>query len=236
MSDSLLTVVQDFCAENSLPIPAGVCGVTETGVAQYKALMKRLVTELSQYVWKEQVIRKTFTTIASEDQGSIATVIGADCRGIIQNSIWNESQRRPLVGPVPPAVWESLKALPVTGPLDRYSLHGDHFHILPAPIAGETIGLMYQSSYGIIDETRTTTKANFTDDSDQFLFPDIVLGTGLDYLWKKAKGEDWQGSYGEFMGQVAKNIVKDTAPILQLDQAQQNIRPGIWVPSGSWGV
>lgn len=236
MSDSLLTTVQDFCAENSLPIPAGVCGVTETGVAQYKALMKRLVTELSQYTWKEQIIRKTFTTIAAENQGPLSTVIGPDCRGIIQNSIWNETKRRPFVGPVPPAVWESLKALPITGPLDRYSFHGDNFQILPAPPAGETIGLMYQSSYGIIDETRTTTKANFTVDSDEFLFPDVVVAKGLAYLWKKAKGEEWQDLYNEYMGLIAKNIVKDTAPILYLDHAQQNIKPGIWIPSGSWGA
>lgn len=235
MSDTLLTTVQDFCAENSLPIPAGVCGVVETGVVQYRAIMKRLVTELSQYSWKEQVVRKTFLTIADEDQGTLTDLIGADCQGIIQDSIWNESKKRPFVGPVPPAIWEQLKALPVTGPLDRYAVHGNHFRVIPTPAAGETVGLMYKSSYGVISEEGVM-KQNFTVDSDTILFPDVVVAKGLAYMWKKAKGEEWQSIYGEFMSLIAKNIAKDTAPILYLDKSQQNVRPGIWVPAGSWGV
>lgn len=235
MSDTLLTTVQDFCAENSLPIPAGVCGVVETGVVQYRAIMKRLVTELSQYNWKEQLVRGTFTTIAAEDQGLLTTLIGPDCQGIIQDSIWNESMKRPFVGPVPAAVWEQLKALPVTGPLDRYAIHANHFRIIPTPPAGEIVGLMYKSSYGVMSAGGVM-KQNFTQDDDTIIFPDVVVAKGLAYMWKKTKGEEWQTLFSEYMGLIAKNIVKDTDAVLYMDKSQQNLRPGIWVPAGSWGI
>jgi hypothetical protein len=236
MSDSLLTTVQDFCAENALPVPTAVMGVTLSDVVQYRAIMKRLVTELSQYSWTQQQIRKTFTTIAAQDQGALTSLIGADYRGIIQSSIWNETLRRPLIGPVTPASWEAQQALPVTGPIYQYRIEGNRFKILPAPPAGHVIGLIYQSSYGVTDSTGTTAKATFTNDTDLIVFPDVVVAKGLDYMWKKKKGEDWSDLYAEYMSLIAKNIIKDTAPILYMDQPNQNIRPGIWVPAGNWGV
>lgn len=233
MSDSLLTTVQDFCAENGLPVPSAVMGATIADVVQYRALMKRLVTELSQYNWTQQQVRKTFTTIAAQDQGALTSLIGADYRGIVQSSVWDETLRRPLIGPITPASWEAQQAIPVTGPVTQYRIEGGRFKMIPAPPAGRTIGLIYQSSYGVTDANGVP-KATFTDDSDLIVFPDVVVAKGLDYLWKKKKGEDWADLYNEYIGLISKNVIKDTAPILYLDQPNQNIRPGIWVPAGSW--
>jgi hypothetical protein len=236
MSDSLLTTVQDFCAENGLPVPSAVIGATVADVVQFRALMKRLIADLSQYNWTQQQVRKTFTTVAAIDQGLLTDVIGPDYDGIIQSSIWNETLKRPLIGPVTPASWEAQQALPVSGPTYQYRIEGNRFKILPAPPAGHTIGLIYISSYCITDSTGTVMKPNFTVDSDLTIFPDIVVAKGLDYLWKKKKGEDWQDLYQEYNDLISKSVVKDTAPILFLDQTQQTLRPGIWVPAGSWGV
>lgn len=235
MSDSLLTTVQDFCAENALPVPTAVMGVTLSDVVQYRAIMKRLVAELSQYSWTQQQIRKTFTTVATQDQGALTTLIGPDYRGIVQSSVWDETLRRPLIGPVTPASWEAQQAIPVTGPVLQYRIEGNHFKILPTPPAGHVIGLIYYSSYGVTDSAGVA-KASFTDDTDLILFPDVVVAKGLDYMWKKKKGEDWIDLYNEFLSLISKNVVKDTAPVLYMDKAVQNIRPGIWVPAGSWGV
>jgi hypothetical protein len=233
MSDSLLVTVQDFCTETGLPVPTAVMGVTDLAVAQYRGLMKRLVTELGQYSWEQQSIRTTFTSIAAEDQGALTSIISPSYRGLVQNSVWNETLKRPIPGPVSDATWEQLKAFTNTGPLNQYRISQGHFLVNPALPAGHRIGLVYYTSYGVTDSGGTP-KAAFTSDTDLILFPDVVVAKGLKYLWMKTKGEDWQNDYLEFMGLVAKNITKDTASLLQLDGRSGNLRPGIWVPAGNW--
>jgi hypothetical protein len=198
--------------------------------------MKRLIADLSQYTWSEQQVRRTFTAIASENQGKLSTLFGPGYRGLIQNSIWNETLRRPLFGPVTAASWEASKAVPQTGPTYQYRIERGHFYTEPALPVGHIIGAIVQTSYGITDHTGHVYKPNFTVDDDLIVFPDVVVAKGLDYLWKKKKGEEWQSLYMEYMSLIAKYMVKDTAPILYLDQPNQNIRPGIWIPAGNWGT
>jgi hypothetical protein len=233
MSDSLLTTVQDFCGEQGLPIPTAVMGVTDLAVAQYRSIMKRVVTELGQWKWEQQSIRTTFTSIADENQGALTTIIGPDYDGLVQSSVWDETLKRPLPGPVTDASWEMLKAFTNTGPLYQYRISQGNFLTNPALPAGHTIGLVYRSKYGVTSAAGTP-KASFTADDDLILFPDVCVAAALKYRWLKVKGEEWETVYNEFLGLVAKNIVKDTAAILQLDGRSANLRPGIWVPAGNW--
>lgn len=236
MSKTLLATVQGFCGEYGLPVPNAVIGVTETSVIQYKAIMEKVVSDLLEFRWQQQSIRKTFVTIAAEDQGSLTSLIGADYKSLVQASMWDETLRRPVFGPVGDASWEMLKAFLNTGPLYQYRIAQNHLLINPAIEAGHTIGLIYMSGYGILDGTTGVAKESFTLDTDTMLFPDVVIEKSLEWRWKKIKGEDWQDDYNDYLDSVARNKTNDTAPVLFLDRGQPRLVPGIWVPAGNWPV
>lgn len=235
MSKTVLLTVQDFCGRMGLPVPTAIIGGTETSVVQYKGILHDIGEKLSEYAWQVQKLRKTFTSIAAEDQGALTTIIGADYRSIVPLSVWDETLRRPLFGPVGDASWESLKAFTNTGPMYQYWISGGHFLTNPALPAGHTIGLIYETNYPFASASGTA-QPRILADTDVFLFPDVVITAEFEWRWKKIKGEPWQDDYNMSVSLIAKNIVKDTLPILQLDAQRQELRPGIWVPAGNWGV
>ena len=235
---SVLEVVQDFCGRNGLPVPSAVFGSTDTAVIQYRTLLKQLNRELAQFNWQQITVRATFVTIAAEDQGDLDLIIGSGVGfpydAIAQMSVWDETLRRPVFGPVGDASWEMLKAFVNTGPLYQYKIFQDHFFINPAPPAGDTIGMVIKLK-SVIVNAGGAPLLNPNADTCAFIVPPVVVDKGFDYMWKRQKGEAWEDLFNEYMGLIAKNIVKDAnKPILFLDQSYQNLVPGIWVPAGNW--
>lgn len=234
MARTLLETVQLFAGENGLPVPTAVIGSSETTIVQYRSILTKAVDDLLEHKWQQQSIRKTFTSIAAEDQGLLSTIIGADYLSLVQASMWDETLRRPIFGPIGDASWEMLKAFVNTGPIFQYRIAANHLLINPIMTAGHTIGLIYMSSYGIL--SGTTAIPNFTADTNTFLFPDSVVYKSLTWRWKKIKGEPWQDDYADYLDSVAKNKVKDTASVLYMDRGQPELVPGIWVPAGNLPV
>lgn len=234
MANSLLTVVQNFTRKMGLPVPTGVIGSTDASVQQYLAIMQDLVLELYQYDWQQLKARRTFTTIAAEDQGALSTLLQGDYEGIVQGSVWDETLRRPLFGPTGDQTWEMYKAFVNTGPLYQYWISDSHLYINPAPPAGHTIGLIVKSNYLVLSAAGTP-QYTFADDTDILRVPDILLSLGFEWMWKKQKGEPFEEERNRFYGALTKNLTKDAnMPVLHLDQSRQNLVPGIWVPAGNW--
>lgn len=235
MSDTLLQTVQRFTGTYGLPIPNAVYGSSESSVVQYKNILLDVVDDLLEYSWQQQSIRKTFVSIAAEDQGALTALFGADYKTLVQASMWDETLRRPIFGPVGDASWEMLKAFTNTGPIYQYRIAANHLLINPPMAAGHTVGLIYMSNYGILNASGTAI-STFSADTDTFLFPDVCIRKGLEWRWKKIKQEPWEDAYADFLDVVARNKTKDTAPVLRLDSSPQKLVPGIWVPAGNWPV
>lgn len=236
MSLRVLDLVTEHCQRYGLPVPSGVVGSTDVATVQYLAIIKDVVRELGQYKWQQQKFRRTFTTTATELQGRLVNLFGSDYAELVAGSMWDETEQRPVFGPVGDASWEMWKAYVSTGPIYKYWISGDQLYFDPVPPAGHTIGFIVQTSYGVVT-TAGVTKPAITDDSDLFLFPDDVVVRCFEYKWKKLKGEPWQDDYNDYMGLLSKVLVKDTGPVLSLDGSMPpGPRPGIWVPAGSWNV
>lgn len=235
MADSVLTIVQDFCGKMGLPVPSALIGVTESSVVQYRALMKDLVYELAEFNWQQQSVRATWVSTAAEDQGSLFDLFGADYHSLVPGSIWDETEKRPIFGPVGDASWEMYKAFVNPGPVYQYRIAQNRFLINPEMPAGHTIGAVYMTGYGITDETGAVSKPVFTVDSDLVIYPDNVVRKSLEWRWKKIKGEPWVDDFAEYRTLLARNKAKDAnMQTLYLDGPNMgaNFVPGIWVPAG----
>lgn len=235
MTSSVLSLVQDFCAKMTLPIPTALVGATEFSVAQLRALLAEVVRDLLEYQWEEQKIRKTFASVAAEDQGLLTTIFGAGYKGLVLNTLWNVTQNRQITGPLTDQAWQLLKSSTAIGPVEQYRVDGGHLRIVPTPPNTYTYSAIYLTAYGVVD-TGGTAKAAVTIDSDTLLFPDNCVIRCLEYKWRRQKGEPWIDDYNDFISLLAKSISKDTAPILYLSRSPSSMRPGIVVPAGSWNV
>lgn len=237
-NSTVLQLLQDKCDMMGLPTPAALIGATDKSTKQYRAVLLEVIQDLGEFRWQQQTLRRSFTTIAAQDQGLLSSLFGADYCGLVRDSMWNETRHMRVFGPMTGPVWEALQTLPNAGPEFQYFIQRDHLLISPAPVVGETIAAIVESKYNVIAADGVTYKERVTVDSDTLVFPDNVVKRGFEYKWKRQKGESsWVDIFNDYQTLVARNIANDTMAKLSLDVwPNKGISPGIVIPPGSWNV
>lgn len=239
MALNLLQLVTRFCERTNLGAPATVYGSSDPLVVQIKALLEEAGIEMaSRVAWEGITFQATHTTTAAEDQGAMTTIAANGFKYIKNQTIWDRTDRLPVLGPLSPQEWQALKALVVNGPRYRFRIRGGKLLVNPTPAAGHTWAFEYVSYYWITDSGGSTYKQFFTADTDVVLLPDVELLQGLRWRWKREKGLDYAEDFRAY-----ELMLKDAAgrdggkQIIDMDDTGWNgPKPGIWVPSGSWPV
>ena len=142
---SLLTIVQNACAELSLVQPTAVVGSTDRQVQQLLGLANRAGNMLAdRYPW--QALREEFTFLTL-NQATQMALVPTDFDRWVPNSFFNRSTRRPMTGPITAVEWQWIQAQPVfsTAYL-MWNERGGNFNIAPNPPAGQTIAGEYISN------------------------------------------------------------------------------------------
>lgn len=216
-----LELIREFCGRTGISRPNSVSSSGDTQVIQVLGLLNEEGQELSsRYDWEALTREATFTTLATEDQGALSTIIGATnaYRHIINDTIWNRSTGEPFLGPRAPKDWQGLKALGVTGPYSEYRIRGGHLLMLPAPSAGDTGAFEYLTRNWATDSGATVQKSLLTVDEDIFLLPEQLLMLGLRWRWKKEKGLGYAEEFKSYEAAVVDAMAKDgTKAIKSLD-------------------
>jgi hypothetical protein len=150
--------------------------------------------------------------------------------------LWDRTEKLPLLGPTSPQSWQALKAIVITGPRYSFRFRGGNFLVTPAPPAGHTWVFEYVSRNFALDNDGTTYKSILEEDSDEILLPDQIVKADLRWRWKKEKGLAYAEDFNRAEELIANALGRDgSKPILRLDgEGDNDIRPGIFVPSGSW--
>ena len=235
---TLLEVVQQFCLRSGIPSPSTVTGSTDTQVLQVQALLEEEGADLSaRGDWESLTNEATHTTIAAESQGAIATIASNGFRHIKNQTIWDRTDRLPIIGPINQRQWQALKAVVMTGPRYQFRIRGGLLMVNPEPVAGHDWAFEYISKNWIISEDGMTYKRLFTADTDEFLLPDELLLMGLRWRWMREKGLDYSELFATYEAQVKDAIGRDAGkPVLKMDDTHLIAEHGTFVPSGSWNV
>ena len=235
---TVLALVQSFTDKLGLPTPSAMIGSQDKSVKQMKALLQETVRDLGEYRWENQRVRTTFLSVGGTDQGALTSLFGSGYFGLVPDSLWNNTRHMRIFGPLSDQVWNALQTLLNAGPEFQSWISQGHLFISPAATAGETLSAVYVTKYTVLAVDGVTYKELVTADDDSLVFPDNVVLRGFEYKWRKQKGESgWQDDYNDFIGLVAKNMVKDGATRLNLSLDQgYGMRPGIVIPPGSWNV
>jgi hypothetical protein len=239
---SLLTIVQGACQRIGIAVPAAVIGSQDAQIVQLLALLNKEGKELAtgasvglSHDWQSLQIEASFTSVAVESQGALAT-IAPGFKFIINGTIWDRTRRLPAYGNMSPQEWQAYKSWGTASPFPKYRIRGGLLLLMPIPAAGDNYRFEYQSKNWCSDSTGATTRAAFTADTDIGILDEDWLMDGLVWRWKQAKGLDYAEDFATYQRDVQNAIVRDVErPTLNMGRNDAS-RTGVIVPIGNWNV
>lgn len=229
---SLLTMMRSVFPRIGLSAPAQVVSSTDKTVQQVLALANEEGQELaSRYTWQALIREATFTTVASETQGSITTIAGSDFDFILNETIWNRSLKRPVFGPKSPSEWQQLKAQFMNGPWNQYRIRGNDIIFLPVPAAGQDCYFEWYS------KNWAANASTWATDEDTSVLSERLMALGVIWRWKELKNLEYAEAFNKYERAVDDATARDGGkPTLNLGSGNVDIFPAVVVPSGNWGV
>lgn len=237
MSITLLEAAQEFCARTGLPMPTAIVGSTNASYQQILALFNEVLEELvDRWVFEELIKETTFISTALENQGSIYTIAPDGFDRIVEETIYDRTQKIPIYGPIGPQAWQQAKAFVPIGPVYRYRIRGGDLLFNPPATAGHECAFEYVSKNIIRDTVTGDYKPYFTADTDEFFLNSRLLLQGIRWKYKYEKGlqyaqdkDLWETSCGNEAGRSGSK------PKVYQDGGQMDgIFPVIIVSPGSW--
>lgn len=235
---TLLETVTKLCERQALAIPPTVMGSSDKQVIQIRSLLEESLDALiGRGVWEELTREASWTTTATEDQGALTT-LAPDFKWLFIETLWDRTNRIPLLGPMTPRQWQQLKAMTLTGPRYQFRIRGGHFFSIPAPTAG--LNWVFEYSMNCWAETTEGSASyikEFDNDSNFILLPQDVVYADLRWRWKKEKGltfaQDFESAEALINDAVGRSGSK---PILSMDDPAGDAKPGIFIPQFNWPV
>ena len=232
-----LSTLQTVCNRVGLNSPTYVIGNTDPQIIQLLALLNEEGETLAQRTaWQALVNEASFTTVATEVQGSLST-IAPGLKFIVNDTIWNRDLRRPVYGPLAAQRWQQLKAMAMQGPFNQFRVRGDEILFIPAPSAGQSCYFEYVTDNWLTDAGGSTGRSEFAADDDVSLLDEKLVILGTIWRWKAMKGFDFTTDLEKYEERVMNAISRDgSKDWLNLADNRFDILPAILVPSGSWDL
>ncbi len=212
---TLVAIVQAALRETpGYEVPTSFVGNTNPTAVTCLALANRTGRELAtEYLWQVLLVSYTFATVASTANYALPTPF----RRIINNTVWDQTNKVQLRGPVSASEWNYLQnsSIAVGSPLNSYfRMAGNYIYIGPTPSSVRTIGYDYQSKYWI------SGKNEFTADADEPLIDDQLMILGLRWRFLQSKGDDYESVRGEYQSLLdalqaqdgGKSVISFAAP------------------------
>ena len=205
---------------------------------RYFALANRIGALISRrHYWQVLRIRGSFTTVAASLQGVVTTIIGSDVdhTRLRQASLYNDSTKLFLTGPLDSAAWERLNAFTVQI-RPSFAILGNSLYILPIPTVSQTVYVEYASK-NWSTTSGGTGQAKFAADTDLSRFDDDLMIVGLVWLIKRALGQDYVTQQQDFERMLYNLIAQEAGGRMTVDAAGPDyVIPSATVPDGTWNL
>jgi hypothetical protein len=233
---TLLSIANSVAIKVLKQTVTAAVGTNEPNVAQLIELINEEGQEqAAKYTWQVLCNEGSVTTVAAESQGLMTTLAGADFQFIVNETMWNRSQRRPVPGPIKDAEWQALKATFITGPWIQYRVRGNQLLFIPIPAAGQSVYYEWQSKYWCTDATGVTGKSAMTADTDISKLDERLLILGTIVRFKSANKLDYSADQEKYDAAIADAQTRDgSKPRLTLGGGAKDIFPGTFVQSGNF--
>lgn len=219
---SVSVVLTKVFSELGLTVPTSFLGNTEATVSQIVSFLTSAGQDLCLMTdW--QMLHKEWTiTLTSATSYPLPT----DWNSFVDGTMWDNTSRWPVLGPLTPQIWRMLKARLLGGNTVslQYRIVGNTFVLYAAGAVGDTIISDYYSRGWILQVDGITYRDNPAADSDQILFDTRIVVPFVKYKWRAAKGFDVSTDADDFETAWDLVVGRDTpAPTLSI--GAQNTYP-----------
>lgn len=234
---SLLSLVQAVAIKVGITKPSAAVASVDSNIQQLIGFANEAGQELAaRFGWQELTKEATFVTVATESQGVIQTLTGADFSWVLNETMWDRTTRRPVFGPKLAPEWQQLKAQLLTGPWSQYRIRGNNVLFIPVPAAGDSIFFEWVSNYWVaIAGSAVGVQSAFQADTDVSLIDERLLTLDTTWRYKQTKRLAYDEDFDKAEAAIADAITRNgSKPRLNLGGAAGDILPGIFVPAGSW--
>lgn len=229
---TLLSMIQDACDVIGLARPASVVGGSDQNVRTMLGIANREGRELAKrFDWQVLQATHTFLSVAAEEQDAIP----ADFARFIDESFWNRSQNRPVLGPTSPEEWEELSATSAPAVTDYWRRYGNLIFIKGTPTAGETYAYGYVSKNWVYADDGTL-KSSFTLDTDIPLLDDELITLGVIWRFARSRGLDYSEDRQTYERAVSRAMASDGGRRTLNFSGEGGTPPGMRIPEGNWSL
>lgn len=187
----LLTIAQNILKETkSTVIPTSIIGNNQASAIQVLAVIKKSIVSLARsHSWQELTKEYSFNSVVSQNNYSLPS----DFDRIVNDSFWNTTTKRQLIGSVTTQEWRYLEDSRIGSAVvnDYYRFRGNELLIHPTPTAIETFKFEYISNL-IVESSGGTAQTGWQADDDVPVIDSYIVE--LDSLWRllKAQGRAYQ--------------------------------------------
>ena len=227
---TLLTIVQDACADIGFPEPTTVVGNAEA--AQYFRLANREGEALSRFQWEILTKEHTFVLVTADQDYALP----ADFRYIIDATQWNRDNQRALIW-INSTQWQFFKSWTTVNGLNlRARIRNNEFEFeqaLTSSDNGKTIAFEYVSKYWS-QTTGGTDQQKFAADDDVSNLDEEIMTLGLIWRFKKAKGLEYMPDLMEYNLQVKQARARDGGSIYVRTGYAGREHLGVNTPEGNY--
>lgn len=239
---TLLSLVRDAAVMVGLARPPAIVSSVDPAIRRMLALANVEGRELAKrHDWTALIREATWTTAATESQGALTTIASdldqENGARIIDESIWDRTQMRPIGGPVSSQKWQRLKASNISGPYNEYRIREGALRLIPAPTAGHTGAFEYVSKNWCKSSADVGQSAWAADDDTGKLSEHLMM-LGLIWRWKSANEMSFTAEQGTYERAVSLAIGRDgTSRTLDMGEGEPySPAASVIVPEGSWSL
>jgi hypothetical protein len=206
-------MVQRACARMALPQPGTIFNATDPQTQQLGEFINEMLVEYVKWpdtYWVPLLRETTFTTLAADAQP--VNAVPSDLDHFVDNSMWDRTLTRPVVGPISPQIWEAWKARPVlTSVVFGFTIRGYQMFTAPNPPAGDLVAYQYVTNQAVYPLGASTdgsgnpvlsTQQYFENDTDTCVFDTEILVKGVRWCFLRAKGLSYEQEYQQWIEAV----------------------------------
>ena len=187
--------------------------------------------------WQALRTEGTFTTVADETQVANITTEYPYLRNFVQNTMWNRSTQRRIVGPVSSQAWQRFKADSLSPATELWHLRGNKILFPSTPVAGQSIYFEYFDKRFCSNAAGTTLQERFEADSDIPRLDDYLFILGVRWRFLQKKGMEYGEAFRAYEDYVEACIGNDRpSETLSINPHLRSEGFDTQIPDGNWNL
>lgn len=235
MALTCLQIIQTACTRLGILPPNAAVTSTDRQILQLLAICNQEgISQVKRYEFQAMRRTASFTTLAAQLQGTVES-IAPGCKYIVNDTIWNNTQRRPIPGNTSSQDWQEIQGMQFSSPYGQYFIQQANLYIYPIPTAGHACTFLYMSKNWVSTSVGGSSSI-WTNDADTPYLDDDLIIQGLIWRWKAAKGLDYAEDFASYERDITDAMSRDGGKrVLNMSGIPPSIPPFVVVPIGNFG-